>query len=105
MRKLAPESRMEVRRFRPNIVVDVPEGEGFVENQWIGKTLRIDSEVRIKINEPTIRCVMTTLPQGDLPRDPNVLRTAAKENNAAIGVYGTIIQSGRIQRGDTIEFE
>lgn len=105
MRKLNPESRIEVRRFRPNLVVDVPEGEGFIENEWVGKTLRIGKEVRLQIEQPTVRCVMTTLPQGDLPKDTSVLKTAVKRNNGGIGVYAKVIQGGHIQRGDTIEFE
>lgn len=103
LRTLIPESRIEVRRFRPNIVVDVPDGEGFVENEWVGKKIRI-GEVVLEIEQPTVRCVMTTLPQGDLPRDSNVLRTAVKQNDGAIGVYAKVIQGGRIRRGDEIEF-
>ena len=105
MRELAPESRIEVRRFRPNIVIDVPGANEFIENEWVGKTIRIGSEVRLKIEQPTIRCVMTTLEQGDLPKDTNVLRTAVKQNKGAIGVYAAVIQGGRVHRGDTIEIE
>ncbi len=103
LRALSPESRIEVRRFRPNIVIDVPDAQGFVENEWIGKQIRIGAEVILEVEQPTVRCVMTTLPQGDLPQDTNVLRTAVKQNNGAIGVYAKVIQSGRIRRGDTIE--
>lgn len=103
LRSLIPESRIEVRRFRPNIVLDVPDGEGFIENEWIGKRIRI-GEIILEIEQPTVRCVMTTLPQGDLPQDSNVLRTAIKQNNGAIGVYAKVIQAGRIRRGDTLEF-
>src|SRR5690625_3811995 len=39
--KLIPESRIEARRFRPNIIIDVPEEEGFIEESWIGKTIQI----------------------------------------------------------------
>ncbi|MBP1155749.1 MULTISPECIES: MOSC N-terminal beta barrel domain-containing protein [unclassified Paenibacillus] len=105
MRALAPQSRLEVRRFRPNLVIDVLNGEGFVENEWVGKTLRFGNEVRLQIVQPTIRCIMTTLEQGDLPKDPNVLRTAVKHNAGAVGVYASVLQGGRIRRGDYMEFE
>ncbi len=104
LRSLTPKSRIEVRRFRPNIVVDVPESEGFVENEWIGKRIRVGEEMILEIEQPTVRCVMTTLPQGDLPRDTNVLSTAVKQNSGAIGVYAKVIQGGRVRSGDTIEF-
>lgn len=102
---LSPESRIEVRRFRPNVVIDVPDGDGFVENQWVGKTLRFGDEVRMQIVQPTVRCIMTTLEQGDLPQDPNVLRTAVKHNAGGVGVYAAVLQGGRIRRGDAVEME
>jgi MOSC domain len=79
LRVLYPEGRFEVRRFRPNIVVANDE-PGFVENNWIGSTLAIGDQVRLRISGPCPRCVMTTLAQGDLPKDPGILRAAAKNN-------------------------
>ncbi|MDU0206398.1 MOSC domain-containing protein [Paenibacillus sp. MAH-36] len=102
MRELIPESRIEVRRFRTNIVIDVPNEEGFVENSWIGKTVRLGKEVVLEITQPCIRCIMTTLAQGDLPNDPSILRAAVKHNNGAFGVYAKVIQTGRVHRGDQI---
>jgi hypothetical protein len=69
LRELYPEGRFEVRRFRPNIVVETANGEkGFVENAWIGQTLAITDTVRLSITGPCPPCVMTTLPQSDLPK-------------------------------------
>ena len=45
---------------------------------------------------------MTTLPQGDLPKDAGILRTAAQHNQANVGVYADVIEGGTIQRGDTV---
>jgi len=98
-----PQGRFEVRRFRPNLVVQTPAGaKDFVENDWVGKTLAIGDEVRLSIVKPCPRCVMTTLPQGDLPKDLGVLRTAAKENQANVGVYAAVVQGGTIRRGDAV---
>src|SRR5215204_3862417 len=106
LRELYPDGRFEVRRFRPNIVVEPSSGEeGFVENDWIGKALVIGDGVRIDITEPCQRCVMTTLPQGDLPKDPGILRTAAKHNQVNVGVYGAVLQGGTIRRGDSVRLE
>ncbi|GKV64464.1 MULTISPECIES: MOSC domain-containing protein [unclassified Sporosarcina] len=102
LRELAPESRIEPRRFRPNLILDTPDAEGFIEEEWVGKTLWIGDEVQLRILQPTKRCVMTTLPQGDLPRDPNVLRTLARQNDGNFGVYAEVIQPGRVQIGDLI---
>ena len=104
LRKLYPEGRFEVRRFRPNIVVE-SAGDDFVENTWIGRILAIGDAVRLSIRGPCPRCVMTTLPQGDLPYDPNILRTAAQHNHANVGVYASVLQGGRIRRGDAVRLE
>jgi uncharacterized protein YcbX len=103
LRELYPEGRFEVRRFRPNIVVATePEEHGFVENDWLDRTVAVGDSVRLRITGPCPRCVMTTLAQGDLPKDSGVLRTAAQHNHANVGVYADVIEGGAIQRGDPV---
>ena len=87
LRELYPQGRFEVRR-RPNIVVR-PENDDaeFVESSWVGRELRIGDDVALEITDHCPRCVMTTLPQGDLPKDSGILRTAARHNEAHVGVY------------------
>jgi uncharacterized protein YcbX len=103
LRELYPAGRFEVRRFRPNIVVSTgPDTHGFVENDWIGRTVAIGDEVRLRISGGCPRCVMTTLPQGDLPRDRGILHTAAQHNQTNVGVYGDVIVGGTIRRGDPV---
>lgn len=106
LRELYPQGRVEVRRFRPNIVVEVASGEkDFVENAWVGHTLAIGTEVRLNISGPCPRCVMTTLPQGDLPKDPGILRTAAQHNQVNVGAYAAVVRGGAISRGDPVRLE
>jgi MOSC domain-containing protein len=103
LRALYPEGRFEVRRFRPNIVVNAAGDEkGFVENGWIGRTLAIGDSVRLGITGPCPRCVMTTLAQGDLPKDMGILRTAVKHNQGGVGVYASVLQGGQVRRGDSM---
>src|SRR5205809_750211 len=59
-------------------------------------------EVRLSVTSPCRRCVMTTLPQGDLPRDPDILRTAAQHNHVQVGVYAAVVRGGTIRRGDSV---
>ncbi len=106
LRELYPQGRFEVRRFRPNIVVEPASAEkNFVENGWISHTLAIGEEVRLNITGPCPRCVMTTLPQGDLPKDPGILRTAAQHNQVNVGIYATVLRGGTIHRGDAVRLE
>jgi len=106
LRELYPAGRFEVRRFRPNIVIRTPTGEGsFIENGWVDHTLVIGDEVRLKITKDCGRCVMTTLAQADLPKDPGILRAAAQHNHAHVGIYAEVEQGGRIRRGDEVRVE
>jgi uncharacterized protein YcbX len=103
LRELYPQGRFDVRRFRPNIVVQLaPAEKGFVENAWIGHTLAIGSSAQLNITRPCGRCVMTTLAQGDLPSDPGILRTAARHNQVNVGVYAAVVRSGTVHRGDPV---
>jgi uncharacterized protein YcbX len=103
LRDLYPEGRLEVRRFRPNIVVaTTPAEQGFVENDWIGRTISIGDELRLRVTGPCPRCVMITLAQGDLPKDPGILRTAAQNNHANVGVYADVVKAGTVRRGDHV---
>ena len=104
--ELYPQGRFEVRRFRPNVVVQLVSGEkGFAENGWVGHTLAVGEEVRLSITSPCGRCVMTTLAQGDLSRDPGILRTAAQHNQVNVGVYAAVARGGTIRRGDPVRIE
>jgi hypothetical protein len=106
LRELYPPGRFEVRRFRPNVVVETADGvKDFVENAWIGRTLAIGDAVRLSVTGPCPRCVMTTLPQGDLAKDPGILRTAAQHNKANVGVYASVSRGGPVRRGDAIRLE
>jgi uncharacterized protein YcbX len=106
LRQLYPQGRFEVRRFRPNVVVEIADGtKDFVESTWIGHTLALGNDVRLNITGPCPRCVMTTLPQGDLPKDPGILRTAAQHNQVNVGVYAAVLRGGTIRRGDPVRLE
>jgi uncharacterized protein YcbX len=102
LREVNPSCRFEPRRFRPNLIIDTGDQNGFVENDWIGKMIAIGSEVRIEVTGPCPRCVMTTLAQGDLPKDPGILKTAAQHNEAKVGVYASVVQTGTIRIGDSV---
>jgi len=106
LRELYPQGRFEVRRFRPNMVVQTASPEkGFIENAWVGHTLAVGDSVRLNISGPCPRCVMTTLPQGDLPKDVGILRSAAKHNNVNVGVYASVAHGGTIHRGDPVRLQ
>jgi MOSC domain-containing protein len=107
---LAPECEFDVRRYRPNIVVDVDD-TGFVENDWAGKAVQVGADLRATGSIPTMRCVMTTLAQPALPRDLHTLQAIAKHNRVEIaglgtwacaGIYADVRQGGAIALGDVV---
>jgi uncharacterized protein YcbX len=111
LHQLYPEGRFDVRRFRPNVVIGTDDIEPqFVENDWLKSRLLI-GEAGIRVTIPTMRCVMTTRPQRDLPQDLGILRTAAKHNRLdvltlgtfpCVGVYCLVFRPGSIRVGDVV---
>ena len=106
LRELYLGGRFEIRRFRPNIVVEsASEEKDFIENSWVDKKVAIGEDIELKVIGPCTRCVMITLPQGDLPKDLGILRTVAKYNQVHAGVYASVHRGGTIRRGDIVQLE
>jgi hypothetical protein len=96
-----PSGRFEPARFRPNIVIDSADLEGFVEQGWIGARLEI-GEAELEVADHCLRCVLTTLPQGPLPLDPGILKATSEANERRAGVYAAVVKTGRIRLGDAV---
>lgn len=107
----APDSRFDAHRFRPNVVIDTDE-DGFMETDWQGRMVHV-GEVTFEMEFTVPRCVMTTLAQGDLPVDRDVLRTITRLNRVelighlypCLGIYGKAVQPGTIRVGDVVTIE
>jgi MOSC domain-containing protein len=109
-----PDGEWDTRRFRPNVLVEVDGSERdaeFVENTWVGHLLELGAAARAAVLAPMPRCVMTTLPQGDLARDPLILRTLADRNRqsladagvfACVGALTNVTAPGRVTTGDPV---
>lgn len=97
-----PGSVIDERRFRPNIVVDWPDGsEAIPENDWIGREIRI-GEVVLRGREPCGRCGFITIEQEGLPLDVEVLRTVVKRHGRNFGIYCDVLSPGEIRPGDAV---
>jgi uncharacterized protein YcbX len=107
--ELEPETDFDVRRFRMNVIVDTP-ASGFVENEWPGHTLAIGGDVRLGVALPDPRCVMPSLAQEDLPRDPRILKALGRHNRLDVagamypcaGVYAVAEATGTIRKNDQV---
>lgn len=99
-----PDSRFDVRRFRPNFLLETDGEEGFPEEAWCGERLRVgDAVLRVAARCP--RCVMTTHGFEDLPRDPSVMRALVKEAGGNLGVYAEVEQPGAVRVGDAARLD
>ena len=107
--ELAPTSTIDPRRFRMNVIVATEE-PGFLENDWPGRTLTLDS-VELAVALPDPRCVMTTLPQDNLENDADIPRALARHNRIqagdiglfpCAGVYAVVVAPGSVRRGSSV---
>jgi uncharacterized protein YcbX len=92
---------LDVRRFRPNLLVEAAAGGDFPEEAWVGSVLRI-GDARVRVDQQDKRCVMVNVDPLTTGRDPRVLRTIARERASCLGVYGATVQPGRIRVGDPV---
>ena len=92
-------NNFDTRRFRPNILIEGMEGE-FPENDWVGKQIQIGSAV-LSIEMPCPRCIMTTHPVAEIPKDPKIMRHLVTHNDGNLGVYARVVQPGTMSQGDT----
>jgi len=101
MAALAPGSDFDVRRFRPNIVVETEPGDGLPENAWCDADLDLP-RAGLHGEIPTLRCVMPTREQRELATDPQAMRTVAKHANRCLGIYANVSRPGVVTVGDEI---
>ena len=108
--ELQPGSRFAELRFRMNLTIGTSVA-GFLENEWVRRVLEVgEGGVRLRVPVAASRCVMTTLPQADLPQDLNVLRALVGHNRLAIGgkrypcagVFAVVMAPGTLTVGDAV---
>jgi len=104
-RQLGEETGMPIdeRRFRANVYVDLTSAEGFGENSFVGKSLRIGPKVVVTVLERDPRCMMITLDPETGEKTPAILKKVAQAHEGMAGVYGAVMVEGMLHRGDSIE--
>ncbi len=94
---------LDKRRFRANIYLDLTVAEGFAEDGFVGRSLRIGSKVTLSILQRDGRCMIITLDPDTGEKMPDVLKTVAQAHAGMAGVYGAVLVEGMIRKGDSVE--
>jgi uncharacterized protein len=103
MARLNPAAAWDVRRFRPNLLIETSSGvDGLVEAGWSAREIRVGG-LLVRCEGPTVRCGMPTHAQDGLPKDPSILRTIVREAEQNLGAYATAVNSGSVAVGDAVE--
>ncbi|MFN7900696.1 MAG: MOSC domain-containing protein [Synechococcaceae cyanobacterium] len=105
LRRLAPGLDFAVERFRPNLLIE-PSGVvgGFVEEGWEGGLLGIGESLRLRVDSGCPRCVVTTLAQGELKEDLEILRACARYNRVTAGLRLSVLKPGPLAVGDPVRW-
>src|SRR5438067_1922858 len=104
-RKLGEETGTNVdkRRFRANVYLDLTSSDGFAEDEFVGRSLRIGPKVVVSILERDPRCMMITLDPDTAEKTPAVLKKVAQAHSGMAGVYGAVLVEGTLHKGDPVE--
>lgn len=95
---------LAAQRFRPNLLVELAEGQPFAEDGWVGSVLRIGA-MSMRVDQRDQRCVMINVDPDSTERDASVLRTVAQQRESCLGVYGSVVTPGRVAVGDPVTVE
>ena len=96
---------LDIRRFRPNIVLETDSVEPFAEDIWVGRTLMFgegDSAAAVRVTLKDERCVMVNLDPDTAESDARVMKTVVRLNENYAGVYGTVVRAGELRVGQVV---
>lgn len=94
---------LDMRRFRSNVYFNLASGNGFAEDEWIGRRLRIGSRAEIMVLERDPRCKMISLDPDTGEHNPEIFRKVAQAHGACAGIYCAVLVEGILTKGDSIE--
>lgn len=104
-RALAEESGVAVdkRNFRANIYLDLTNMEGFAEESFVGRSLRIGSQLTLAIVQRDPRCMVITVDPETAEKSPAILKAVAQSHGGNAGLYAVVLAEGMVRQGDAVE--
>ncbi len=96
---------LDVRQFRPNVVVHLNRPGAFQEDEWVGGVLSFgeaDEGPAITVTMRDLRCGMVNLDPDTATSAPEVMKAIVLVNENKAGIYGSVIRTGRLEIGQKI---
>jgi len=96
---------LDVRRFRPNVVVRLLRSLPFQEDEWVGSVLSFgegDDAPAITATMRDLRCSMVNLDPDSASPAPEVMKAIVRANQNNAGVYGAVTRVGRVAVGQPV---
>ena len=96
---------LDIRRFRPNVVVRLLHPAPFQEDTWLGGELSFGAGSEtpaIHVTTHDVRCAMVNLDPYSARPAPEVMKAIVRANQNKAGIYGAVIRTGRIEVGQTV---
>jgi uncharacterized protein YcbX len=96
---------VDIRRFRPNVVIQTDGAEPFEEDRWLDRTLTFgegNTAAALRVTKRDERCVMVNLDPDTAEQDSEVMKTVVRLNENCAGVYGTVVRAGELQVGQIV---
>jgi hypothetical protein len=94
---------VDKRRFRANVYLNLASGDGFAEDELVGRRLRLGSSAVLMVLERDPRCKMISLDPDTGEHNPEVLRKVARSHAAFAGVYCAVLVEGILTESDSVE--
>jgi uncharacterized protein YcbX len=95
------DAELDVRRFRPNLLIETAGQITFPEDTWVGRVLRV-GRMRMRVDVRDTRCGVVNVDPATALRNPAVLRAITHHRQMCLGVYGSTVEPGRVHVGDPV---
>jgi uncharacterized protein len=99
--------KLDVRQFRPNVVVRSLRSVPFQEDEWLGGVLSFgaaDDAPAITVTTRDVRCSMVNLDPDSAGSAPEVMKAIVRANQNNAGVYGAVTRLGQLAVGQPVLF-
>jgi uncharacterized protein YcbX len=96
---------LDVRRFRPNLLIETHRNAPFEEDDWVGKVMCFGEHAEggaVGVTLRDERCAMINFDPETAAADPSVLKSVVRLNQNNAGAYGVVVGTGILSVGQKV---